>query len=173
MPVVPQQTRTLLYRHLVDDELWGRLVGRIVKDHGVTIEEAELYMDGALGYLQMCANHPERRFAPAHKVDIGWHTFILYTRSYAEFCQRIAGRFIHHEPNDVPGKPMKAGGSHVTVAYMMAEGIMFDPGVWNVRSQACQDNSGDGGTSDCSPTSDCTTDADCDNGGGNGGESCS
>jgi hypothetical protein len=28
--------------------------------------------------------------------DPGWHTFVLHTRDYREFCRRVAGRFIDH-----------------------------------------------------------------------------
>ncbi|MET0387251.1 MAG: hypothetical protein ABW321_14880 [Polyangiales bacterium] len=31
-------------------------------------------------------------------VDEMWHTFILFTQPYAEFCQASFGRFIHHAP---------------------------------------------------------------------------
>ncbi|ETX08755.1 glycine-rich domain-containing protein [Candidatus Entotheonella palauensis] len=32
-------------------------------------------------------------------IDALWHTFILFTKQYQRFCQEVAGRFIHHEPN--------------------------------------------------------------------------
>jgi len=32
-------------------------------------------------------------------IDEVWHAFILHTREYAEFCQSIFGRFVHHAPN--------------------------------------------------------------------------
>lgn len=40
-------------------------------------------------------------------VDEVWHTHILHTREYADFCQRAFGRFIHHIPNNSqhPGNP--------------------------------------------------------------------
>lgn len=31
--------------------------------------------------------------------DEVWHTMILFTRSYAEFCEKFDGGYIHHEPN--------------------------------------------------------------------------
>lgn len=142
---VGQPTRTLPYRQLVDDELWGRLTGRIVKEEQLSSEEAEAIIDGALGFLKLCADHPDQRFAPSQKVDIGWHTIMMYTRGYAELCQRIAGRFLHHEPNDVPGLQMEAGGSHETVAFMMQHGIAFDPTVWNLSGTCtvdCDNGSG-------------------------------
>lgn len=54
-------------------------------------------MDQALAFLIACANTP-RPLAPSAEVDLGWHTFLLYTNEYADFCERIAGRFIHHRP---------------------------------------------------------------------------
>ncbi|SDO47500.1 hypothetical protein SAMN05421507_102648 [Lentzea jiangxiensis] len=39
-------------------------------------------------------------FRPSKKVDIGWHQFILNTQEYATFCEREAGYFIHHVPDE-------------------------------------------------------------------------
>ena len=35
---------------------------------------------------------------PSKEVDEIWHTFILFTREYMSFCERVAGEFIHHCP---------------------------------------------------------------------------
>lgn len=35
---------------------------------------------------------------PCEPVDEVWHTFMLFTREYAEFCRRVAGGFLHHSP---------------------------------------------------------------------------
>lgn len=36
---------------------------------------------------------------PTKKVlDEAWHTFILHTRDYAEYCSNRFGRFVHHIP---------------------------------------------------------------------------
>ena len=32
------------------------------------------------------------------EVDEVWHTFILFTREYAHFCEEVYGTFIHHNP---------------------------------------------------------------------------
>ena len=31
-------------------------------------------------------------------VDELWHTFVIFTREYAAFCDAVAGRFLHHVP---------------------------------------------------------------------------
>ncbi len=42
-----------------------------------------------------CAMTPE-----IAKLDEMWHTFVLFTRDYADFCERYFGFFLHHIPNE-------------------------------------------------------------------------
>jgi len=35
-------------------------------------------------------------------IDLMWHIFLLYTRDYADYCQRYFGEFLHHQPDLVP-----------------------------------------------------------------------
>ena len=99
----------LAYKGLVDEQLWERLVNRIVKDESMERDLAERVMNEALGFLQLCANEPDGNYSPSTTVDVGWHTFILYTREYAAFCDRVAGTFIHHNPTDIPGMDYSDG----------------------------------------------------------------
>jgi hypothetical protein len=34
----------------------------------------------------------------SQEIDEVWHAFILFTREYIEFCQRVNGHIIHHNP---------------------------------------------------------------------------
>jgi len=34
------------------------------------------------------------------QIDEMWHTFILFTRDYAAFCEGHFGCFLHHVPNE-------------------------------------------------------------------------
>ena len=123
------------YRDLISDSLWNRLTSRLMKDHPeIEKNGAQSIVDGALGFLSLCANHPGHDFVPSRLVDIGWHTFILYTRDYQDFCERIAGSFIHHEPNDGESKP-EGINSGATVRFMIANNVWFDPAVWGVESK--------------------------------------
>jgi hypothetical protein len=36
---------------------------------------------------------------PSARVDMAWHEFLLFTRSYATFCQDKLGKMVHHEPS--------------------------------------------------------------------------
>ncbi|NUW30845.1 hypothetical protein HTZ77_05355 [Nonomuraea sp. SMC257] len=85
---------------LIPPDLYGRLVARIVGEHDLPPEQAERIMSQALAFLAACAFNPSLSLAPSRAVDIGWHTFLLYTREYAAFCEQVAGRFLHHVPDD-------------------------------------------------------------------------
>ncbi len=137
------------YRTLVDEVLWERLVGRIIQDEEIERAEAERIMDAALGFIKLCAEHPGNGFAPTPLVDIGWHTMILYTRHYDALCRRLAGRFIHHDPNDDPAVESSSGSAGTTVTFMETHGIEFDPVMWTVGQADCGNNA-------CGP--DCTPD---------------
>lgn len=36
---------------------------------------------------------------PSVDIDEVWHTHILHTKHYAEFCEKVFGTFLHHTPS--------------------------------------------------------------------------
>lgn len=105
-------------------------------------------MEQALAFLAACAARPAARLAPSELVDIGWHTMLLYTREYAEFCRRVAGRFIHHAPDDDLGAPAPAGSnSAATVAVIRELGLPVIADLWS-HPASCS-GSGTGKCSQC------------------------
>ncbi|WP_203757078.1 glycine-rich domain-containing protein, partial [Catellatospora bangladeshensis] len=52
-----------------------------------------------VGFLAACAVAPEP-LGPSTVVDRFWHAFIIRTRDYTDFCEKVAGRYIHHIPQD-------------------------------------------------------------------------
>ncbi|WP_435212590.1 glycine-rich domain-containing protein [Streptomyces sp. bgisy034] len=177
----------LANKHLIDTQLWDRLVNRIVKDESMERSLAERIMDQALAFLTLCAREPQGHYSPSPLVDIGWHTFILYTRAYQAFGERM-GKFIHHEPSDVPGIDYGTGNIARTVAALKAQGIAVDEPLWvntnHLCSGECSGDSGGGDSggganceaaakmkvADCS--SYCSGDS-CAGGGGDGDSGCS
>ena len=81
-------------RTLVSSAFFERLVERVRADHGFNRLLAERVVDQALAFLKACADNRGVPLSPSWHVDVGWHAFLLYTREYAEFCHRVAGRFI-------------------------------------------------------------------------------
>lgn len=53
-------------------------------------------------WMWLCANRPTDLEMviqdPLLMLDNMWHTFILFTKDYHEFCDRFFGRYIHHLP---------------------------------------------------------------------------
>lgn len=60
-------------------------------------------------YFHVC-NEGGRDFMsmPSDAVDSAWHEFILFTRQYADFCDKAFGRFLHHTPAEGMSKPTLA-----------------------------------------------------------------
>ncbi|WET81168.1 hypothetical protein P3102_08085 [Amycolatopsis sp. QT-25] len=123
-------------RALVSSMLFDRLAGRIAADEKLGRDLAERIVDQALAFLAACACNTVGRLAPSELVDIGWHTFILHTRDYANFCDRIAGRFLHHVPISA-GNPEASGEAAYatlmrTVTAIERAGYAVDPALWPV-----------------------------------------
>lgn len=133
-------------RTLISPEMFGRLVYRIAVDHPEHAGRADEIMEQALAFLAACAARPGAGLAPSEIVDIGWHTFILYTKPYAEFCQRVAGRFIHHNPTDVAGHDAGSTASD-TVSVLRELGLPVVEDLW-AHSADCE-GSGTGKCSQC------------------------
>ncbi|GAB1641802.1 glycine-rich domain-containing protein [Krasilnikovia sp. MM14-A1259] len=127
-------------RSLVSEELFSRLTARVASDHRELAADMPIrIVDQALAFLGACAVSTEP-IGPSDLVDIGWHTFILYTREYAEFCDRVAGRFIHHQPDDAPGdgwpNTPESDGVPISSAVkaIRAAGFRLDADLWNVSA---------------------------------------
>jgi hypothetical protein len=129
-------------RALVPDELFARLTARIAQDHPELAPDLPArIMDQALAFLGACATST-KPLGPSELVDIGWHTFILHTADYAEFCQRVAGRFIHHQPEPVPDDRQPSGPEPIggpisrTRAAIIAAGFALDAPLWSTADAA-------------------------------------
>jgi hypothetical protein len=84
------------------------VVRRYAKEHQATpAEAAELFRE-MLKWLYLCGraatDGPEGLTLAVHpdiaRIDWMWHTFLLFTRDYADFCAHHFGFFIHHVPGE-------------------------------------------------------------------------
>jgi hypothetical protein len=167
-------------KSLISDQLWQRLVNRIVKNEAMKLSLAERIMDQALGFLWLSAHEPDGDYSPSPLVDIGWHTFILYTREYAALYTELGAQFIHHAPSDKEGINYGTGNIARTVVALKRCGITVDKPLWANTGHDCDNcNGGDSGgayasnvamKADCS--SYCSGDS-CSGGGGDGDSGCS
>jgi hypothetical protein len=134
-------------RCLIDPALFDRLTARITSEHGTTPEFSARVMEQALAYLRACAADPGAALAPSPSVDLGWHAFILHTREYAEFCHRVAGRFIHHVPEGGAGSPEASARPYATTTRAIrAAGLPVDDELWSsTPPPRCSNGGGPGG----------------------------
>jgi hypothetical protein len=123
-------------RSLIEPKLFDRMAARIAFEHGMDRPMAERIMDQALAFLAACAT-TTAPLSPSKLVDIGWHTFVLYSRDYAEFCDRIAERFIHHIPTDDEQDTATSATPWETTAAIVAAGYIVDAPLWERASGAC------------------------------------
>jgi hypothetical protein len=76
------------------------VVARYMRDCGVDESDAELHSRELRRYLFVAATHPAERWPMVAAIDPLWHSFLLFTKSYQEFCRALGQPFIHHEPFD-------------------------------------------------------------------------
>ena len=89
--IVPSLLRDVLhYEH-------PALIERLRQELEISMVEADQLFADTKKFLVLCGTADER-LAPSPRIDECWHRFLLFTRDYAEFCQRFFGRFIHHQP---------------------------------------------------------------------------
>ncbi|MET7640417.1 hypothetical protein [Streptomyces sp. NPDC005438] len=133
---------------LVDPELAARLTSHIRGEFPQLPEGyPERILEQALAYLKACAGSPGSVLSPSPLVDIGWHTFILHSREYSEFCDEVAGHFIHHVPenesNPPPGDPDEI--RRRTMKAIEECGYRVDPELWASLDHKCKGGGGPGG----------------------------
>jgi hypothetical protein len=73
------------------------IVQKMMQEYSMPRDQANVLFQDTKMFLFLCTLYPGR-LGPTDALDRGWHTFILFTREYADFCQRYLGQFIHHAP---------------------------------------------------------------------------
>lgn len=61
------------------------------------LKEVERVFDRLIAYLLEDCPAP----VPSAVVDEAWHSFILHTKDYQNFCREKVGRFVHHVPSTI------------------------------------------------------------------------
>ena len=71
---------------------------RYQRDCGVSAETARLHEREFKRWLILTAENYPKNVEISLEVDNFWHTFLLFTREYEDYCNNVLGRFIHHIP---------------------------------------------------------------------------
>jgi len=93
-------------RHVVD---------RFVERYPLPRDEAEDLFVETLRWLWLCARASTDERAPAVFIDDCmalldemWHTFVLFTQEYTDYCDANLGGYVHHAPTTVEDKQRTA-----------------------------------------------------------------
>ena len=76
----------------------GNIVTRYAKENPDLASKAKLHERELKRYLFLCAKYPERGWPMVNSIDELWHTFIIFTKDYHEFCQQLGLQYLHHQP---------------------------------------------------------------------------
>ncbi|MFD0688121.1 hypothetical protein [Actinomadura fibrosa] len=123
-------------RELVGVEVFDVLAAYVSKHDQVTLPYAEGVVGQTLVWLKACADNPRLRLAMSDSVDPGWHAFILHSQDYADFCDRLFGRYFHHVP-PAPGMYMNDDCIARTLPALRATGYPVDETHWAGRLYPC------------------------------------
>lgn len=64
-----------------------------------TAAETDRALAEVIKFLMLAAENSRGALTPSARVDLAWHEFILFTRTYQQFCDQQFGKLIHHEPS--------------------------------------------------------------------------
>lgn len=87
-------TRALAWKH-------PALVRRYCADLSKAREEGERCFTAFKQFLAVCALADGER-VPSRNIDDMWHTALLFSRSYQQFCTEVLTEIVHHEPVETP-----------------------------------------------------------------------
>lgn len=73
------------------------IITKFCSEYDFEQEVAKDYFIEVKKFLYLCANTTDR-LAPSAEIDKIWHTFILFTKDYRQYCIHFLGKFIDQVP---------------------------------------------------------------------------
>ncbi|WP_154964311.1 glycine-rich domain-containing protein [Agrobacterium tumefaciens] len=104
------------------------ILARYCKEEGLSAEIAQDHRREMLRFLALCGTATEhgKFYGMTGAVDELWHTFVIFTREYAAFCDAVAGRFLHHVP-EVEGQMSMSTFDHYLAFLADYEAVFNEP----------------------------------------------
>lgn len=143
---------------------------RVIKEYPFAQVKEKLLLEGEIPpdaideaisefrkYLLLVALGHKSVAMVSREVDTVWHTFILFTKDYAQFSKEAFGFFLHHQPS-IPSQPIDPSSRQRFVdAYHQEFGDL--PKIWAAGLES--DPKGDGCCGeDCAPDPPCSGEPD-------------
>ena len=76
------------------------ILARYQKETGLSADIVKDHHRELVRFLSLCGitSKLNKSYGMAGAIDELWHTFVIFTIDYANFCEKVAGRFLHHVP---------------------------------------------------------------------------
>lgn len=105
----------------IDEFDYSVVTDKVNKDMGgLTPAYLSQGVENLKRYYAIALLDPRNRHAVSKALDPFWHTHILFTSQYRDFCRGVFGHFIHHAPLDDSDKKMVA---HVEGLYVHTQEV--------------------------------------------------
>ena len=75
------------------------LLKKYCMEHSLPIETACEHEREIKRFLALSVINYSTKYVMSGPMDELWHSFILFTKKYHEFCYLVAGHYIHHAPS--------------------------------------------------------------------------
>ena len=86
------------------------LLRKYCMEHALPIEAAREHEREIKRFLALSVINSSTKYMMSGPMDELWHSFILFTKKYHDFCYLVAGHYIHHTPSIPNDKPNDFGG---------------------------------------------------------------
>jgi len=70
----------------------------LAEHEGIKDSQARKLEEEYKRFIALAIAYPEHNLAISSVVDAFWHQHLMHTIDYVQFCERLAGRFLHHCP---------------------------------------------------------------------------
>lgn len=121
---------------------------RILKEEAIAPDRVDEAILEFRKYFMLIALGNTGLGMTSKEVDEVWHTFILFTISYMDFCNDVFGTYLHHQPNTSINPLPSNSGQKMRDAYHKVFGEV--PAIWRGKATGA----------DCNCTTNCQ-DPDC------------
>lgn len=102
-PVSPSRDVDAILNRVASIDLSSVTI-RYARDSQLDLAVAMLHQRELCRYLALCTLYPDEDFPMAGKADAFWHTFLIFTALYRQYCQKLSGAFIDHDPMEGSAK---------------------------------------------------------------------
>ncbi|XUL88405.1 hypothetical protein ACQ86D_18535 [Streptomyces galilaeus] len=126
-------TATRTGQSLVTKAEFSMLSTLCADEYSLERSVAARVVDQALALVHVMGSTGEgATMAPSQQVDPGWHTLVLHTDWYANWCAEHFGYFVHHQPNS---KTRTHGLMTDVVGKIRAAGFEVDERLWGTAAE--------------------------------------